>query len=998
MSKRLFALLFIICLGSLTAQRFSGKISPFHQNSTSVFNKDTLKILAVIVDFQEDRDASTFGNGKFGSIYSQNYGNKILDPMPHDQQYFQTHLEFAKNYFRKVSNGKLNVSFTVLPDTITVSSTIRTYSPGTNATDFSPLGNLSSEVWTLADQKHPGFNFGSYDLFVIFHAGVGRDISLPGSLGNEKDLPSVYLGQNALQKIFGASFQGFSVSGGNFHINNSMIIPETESRELSSFGQTVLFQITINGLLVSSIASYLGLPDLFDTNTGLSAIGRFGLMDGQAIFSYSGLFPPEPSAWEKIYLGWVQPVTVSPGNYKINMTALRSSSPGDTTILKVPINSSEYFLVENRQRDANNNGSILTINSAGQSLTKTFTKDANGYFSFAVDSVYGVVTDVDEFDWSLPGQIDDTSHYAGGILIWHINDNVINAKIADDKINTDKTDRGVELVEANGIKIIGEQFTTITGDVVVGEGSYEDYYFKNNTGALYTNVFDKYSRPNSNAHSGANSLISMSGFPLSSNKMNFNLVYGDSVIKPIFSSVIPVSPSNLVLTAAGNDKNGLFFMNGADLYQTNKSGLYDTTIIGFSNYKPASNVFTNVDYVFGVKDSIIKIFSIDGTFTKLSTVNTGKLLSCSPVLNFNNMNLTVGTVDGNVLIYKFDPQSSGLLSLQSTASLSNHAIKSIAVTEDYYSVLFDDNSIKDKQQKTYTVPEAVKQIGLTKNRQGNYITVALTSSSIYLISAGTLIKKISLSSQAVSFAIGDLKNDGENYIVYNSGSQIHAMNLTGSEAVNFPFTDPDGKTFTGSPLCADFEGDKKSEVISFTEDGRIIALDGGTGKYVSGFPISAGLYIESAAIYNDNEKTSIAVIDSGKHFYGWNIGFISGPNFWTETGGSSLNNQFVNSASASGFVNEFFPKAKVYNYPNPVYNGVTAIRYYVSENSKINIKIFDLAGDFVAELNDNVQGGFESETIWKVNNIQSGVYLARVEAVGTSGKTESNVIKIAVVK
>jgi len=292
MSKRLFAILFFICLGSVTAQRFSGKIAPIHTSSSAIFNKDTLKILAVLVDFQEDKDESTFGNGKFGTIYSQNYGTTILDPLPHDQQYFQSHLEFSKNYFRKVSNGKLNVVYTVLPDTITVSKTIRNYSPADNSTDFTAMGNLSSEVWTLANSKHPGFNFKDYDLFVIFHAGVGRDVTLPGSLGNEKDLPSVYLGQNALQKIFGSTFQGFAVSSDSFHINNSMIIPETESRELSSFGQTVLFQITINGLLVSSIASYLGLPDLFDTQTGLSAIGRFGLMDGQAIFSYAGLFPP----------------------------------------------------------------------------------------------------------------------------------------------------------------------------------------------------------------------------------------------------------------------------------------------------------------------------------------------------------------------------------------------------------------------------------------------------------------------------------------------------------------------------------------------------------------------------------------------------------------------------------------------------------------------------------------------------------------------------------
>jgi len=1016
MPKSLIAFLFLICLGSLSAQKYSGKISPFHANSVKVFNKPTLKILAVMVDFQQENDASTSGTGKFGSIYSQNYGNKILDPLPHDASYFQAHLDFTKNYFSKVSNGKLNVADTVLPDIITVSKTIRDYSPGNNSTDFSGMGNLSSEVWKLVDAKHPGLNFADYDLFVIFHAGVGRDITLPGSLGTERDLPSVFLGQAALQKIFGLSFQGFPVSGNTFNISNSMIMPETESRELSSFGQTVLFQITTNGLLVSSIASYLGLPDLFNTNTGLSAIGRFGLMDGQAIFSYSGLFPPEPSAWEKIYLGWAQPVTVSPGNYNITMTALRTpASSGDTVILKVPINSSEYFLVENRQRDALNNGAILTINSAGQSITKSFSKDASGFYSYAVDSVYGVVTDVDEFDWSLPGQIDDTSHYAGGILIWHIDDNVINANIASDQINNNPADRGVELVEANGIKEIGYQFTTITGDVVTGEGSYEDYFFKNNTGTLYTNIFDGNSRPNSNAHSGANSLISMSGFPLSSDKMSFKLAYGDSVIKPLFSSVItgPASTANIV--SAGNDKNGLFYMSGSDLFHTNRFGITDTLFTGFSSFKPASSVLNSIDYLFGAKDSIIKICSYDGTSFKFDSLNIGKIISCSPALDLDltgEKDLYIGRNDGTVLVFKFDPSSSSILSLQKSLAVETHLVAGIAVDAGVYSVLINflnDHPqpvgtspykfvIIDSQNKSFTIDDNVKQFGLTKNRAGNYLNIALSGNSLYLISSGSLVKKIAVPAGVSAFAVADIKNNGENYIVYNSGSQIHAVNLSGAEASNFPFTDPDNKNFTGSPLCADFEGDKKSEVISFTEDGRIIALDGGTGKYVTSFPLSSGLYVESASVFDDNGKISLAVIDSGKHFYGWNIGSVSGTYFWTESDGNSSNSSFVNSASASNFVNEFFPKNKVYNYPNPVYNGVTAIRYYVSESSRINIKIFDLAGDFVAELNDNVQGGFESETIWKVNNIQSGIYLARVEAVGQSGKTESNVIKIAVVK
>ena len=63
----------------------------------------------------------------------------------------------------------------------------------------------------------------------------------------------------------------------------------------------------------------------------------------------------------------------------------------------------------------------------------------------------------------------------------------------------------------------------------------------------------------------------------------------------------------------------------------------------------------------------------------------------------------------------------------------------------------------------------------------------------------------------------------------------------------------------------------------------------------------------------------------------------------------------------------------------------------------LTLKIFDLAGDYVAELNDEAQGGVDNETVWDVSNIQSGVYLARIEA-SASGQTEQVVIKIAVVK
>ena len=119
--------------------------------------------MAILVDFQEDKDDATFGNGKFGSIYSKDYGYNILDPLPHDKAYFEDHLTFAKNYFNKVSKEKFNVSFTVLGDILTVSKTMRNYTPPINdLDDLSPVAEFADEAWQLADAHYNSIDFSKY--------------------------------------------------------------------------------------------------------------------------------------------------------------------------------------------------------------------------------------------------------------------------------------------------------------------------------------------------------------------------------------------------------------------------------------------------------------------------------------------------------------------------------------------------------------------------------------------------------------------------------------------------------------------------------------------------------------------------------------------------------------------------------------------------------------------------------------------------------------------
>jgi M6 family metalloprotease-like protein len=1008
----LFAILVLFELGRLSAQSFVSNLNPYPAAAERTFKpNDTLKILAVMVSFQEDADGTTAGNGKFGTIYTQNYGSEILDPLPHDKKYFEAHLEFVKNYFSKVSKGLLNIEYTVLPDTFSVSQRMRNYSPPPRSTDFTPLADFSVEAWTKADQFYPGFPFSSYDVFLIFHAGVGRDITLPGSIGNERDLPSVYLSDEAFKEIYGQSFEGIPVSGGSFKITNSMIIPETESREVETISGKFLFEITINGLLCASVGSHLGLPDLFNTETGLSAIGRFGLMDGQSIFAYLGVYPPEPSPWEKIKLGWVEPVTMDIQNADVNIVTKLAATLSDTVILKVPLNFSEYFLIENRIRDANKDGSTVTYIQNDVVKTKTFLNDTTGYRSFDVDSLSGVIIDVDEFDWAVPGN---------GIVIWHIDENVINEKIAENKVNTDKHYRGVDVEEADGVQDIGEIFYTIFGDQVIGEGTEEDFWHKDNPATLYKNRFAKDTRPNTKTNTGANSLITIKDFSEIDNRMSFRVEFGDSVVKPLFNQKLAITGSSNSITSLTTGSSIKFAINTFDSLFITDGNKILYAYKDFSYYKPASVTIDDKNILIGLKNNWnpVNPYSITYWYEDIDSIYYGEILtvirfSSEPIIREipgGAYELIAGTYDKKIYIYDLlsilseNPLIKDIIPIDNAGRI--HTISTDGIN---LACVFTDTDRINPRSYFYLNGQQVEigrpddaNLKSSLDNKGNYISVISTVNGQYrLFNNETMVKNIVINPAFGYswFSLGDIKNDGNNYITLTNDSELEVYNLNFTFADNFPVSSGDSKNMVGLPLTTDFEGDSKSEIISFSEDGRIFAFDGGSGRLINGFPISIGRRLGTdACLFEFDGKYGLAVLTESGEFYGWQISSVQTSLGWVETFGNRSNSNFLKAASRSNYVNEFFPANRAYNYPNPVYEGTTNIRYYVAEDSKINIKIFDLAGDFVAELNDDAQGGMDNETVWNVGNIQSGVYLARIEANSTSGKTEQAVIKIAIVK
>lgn len=80
------------------------------------------------------------------------------------------------------------------------------------------------------------------------------------------------------------------------------------------------------------------------------------------------------------------------------------------------------------------------------------------------------------------------------------------------------------------------------------------------------------------------------------------------------------------------------------------------------------------------------------------------------------------------------------------------------------------------------------------------------------------------------------------------------------------------------------------------------------------------------------------------------------------------------------------------NYPNP-FNPSTTIRYALLGESKVIIAIYNLLGEEIATLVNDIQSAGYHETVFNASNLSSGVYLYRINAVSLSNSGDFNATK-----
>jgi len=969
------------------------------------FQADTVKVVAIMVQFQEDNTPFSTGNGKFD--LSNKYFNPstqrdtVIDSPPYDSSYFTDHLEFLKNYFNKSSKGKLVINYDLYGKVITLPNVMQQYSPQKNESNLK-LGEFFKDAWASADST---INFSSYNpqktAFVIFHAGAGRDIDLTSIFGYDPtpyDIPSVFIGLKSLQEIYGTGYNGFVTADG-FTIQNSMIIPSTELRDLNLLSGNTLIELGINGILAGNFGSYLGLPDLYNTVTGKTAIGRFGLMDGQSIFSYNGIFPPEPSAWEKYYLGWINPVTVSSGNISIKINTSSVPYPADTTMLKVLISSKEYFLIENRSRNPFRTGQKVYTRNRAFLDSAVYTKDVPGFLSYEIYSIDGNLRDVSYFDWSLPGVINDTSNFSGGILIWHIDENVIESKLASNTVNNDINHKGIDLEEAKGSQDIGVTFNTPFG-AVTGDGYFVDFWYNGNhyvPSTIYKNEFTPVSIPNSLSYSRANNNIYITDFDTISSVMKLRVKIGNSNISPltgfpkyiggnnnVFSQIIPIDIN-------GDGRDELFVNNGQDIYafkndgtgfDANPNGLFITGYGGFPvsyAYSPAGGnkkliVFNNF-----ASNSKTGLFGLNNFSITDSTIdNYPFLISTTPIV-FDSLQFVLGFSNGFVYERRLSNTGSGYRDSLQKGGINRFSKENAGIYRYSYG----------------TVTNIL--IGNITS-QNSIDSLTLTSPKTLSINGKSLDLKYEINS-INSPILADINKDGRQEIIFSDNDKVYALNSQGILLDNFPLK-LKSPVISGFSV-ADVNGDNIYDILFVTTDGDLYVY-GLNGKNVDGFPVKVGPNTKSTpAIVNFSDTLGIAVLSGDNYLYAFKTGTPYNPSkvLWKNylKDKNFSNNNYI-SVNSPVVYSDKLPQDKVYNWPNPVYEDKTFIRYYLNGNgTSVDIKILDLSGELVTKLAGTANSNSENEIVWQVGNVQSGIYYGVIDAV-IDGNKETRIIKIAVVK
>ncbi|MGD8868507.1 MAG: M6 family metalloprotease domain-containing protein [Gemmatimonadales bacterium] len=290
-------------------------------------------------------------------------------------------------FYAEMSNGLMQITGDII-GWFAVDSTSTWYEGSNNGLDPTTdhTGDLIRELLDAADplvdfRNYDNDNNGRVDLIAVLHPlkdGACRTTHLW-----------------AHRWVYSAWAGGPYVSNDGVTVNDYLI--QSAVGGSSGCDSTLIMPI---GTLSHELGHGIGLPDLYDLSGTTNGIGHWGLM-GSGNWNVQ-TSPAHMAAWSKSMLGWIVVDTLSDSG-RPEVAALHPVVSNDTALHVSIEGTSEYFLLENRQRVGS-----------------------------------------------------ETALHGEGLAIWHVDPDLIQARLWSNTVNSVEP-HGLDLEQADGLDDLGNK-------------------------------------------------------------------------------------------------------------------------------------------------------------------------------------------------------------------------------------------------------------------------------------------------------------------------------------------------------------------------------------------------------------------------------------------------------------------------------------------------------------------------------------------------------------
>ena len=969
------------------------------------------------------------------------------DSLPHDIEYFNRFMIHMSDYFNDASHGNYVIgqdNYTIHPNIITLPHNMAYYGNDDEWTER--IAEFAVDLIEGADTE---IDFNDYDSYIVFHAGAGQEADLSGD--NEDELWSTFLTRRSLQAGLDPENDDFpGILADGKYLREFVIYPETEWQPDNTEESPIYGMI---GVIMHQFGHQIGLPTLFDnvSSNGRSfGIGNFGVM-GTGAWNAMGYVPPLPCAWSRFHMGWEDGniTEISSIVNDVNLLFPMANNNLIPKLAKVEISENEYFLLENRQQnpdDSEINGEAsFTFTHLPEGEQDVYPEDhpnaGQAKFNFMENSYLGC-----EWDFYLPGLGGsglDAPFDGSGILIWHIDEIIIDYLFDDDfevnQVNGTASHKGVDLEEADGTQHLDNRqsvYSLGSGDDSYREGN-NDYFGKN----IYPGT-DFLWLPTAESNYGGTQLEIFDIGP-SENVMTFSVNYEWSLDSDYAGS----NEYGAAVIDFYGDNDGMqeifYAMPGGRVYMWSENEFIDElqfttdSLAAYYAYDENSRTFL-VPCKFipdsGIDPGIARMQIINEDHSDYNSIYTNRIWAGPPVINPNTDSsaralLPLNYFDSNnseiqILDSNFDPTT--IIGFPDTKISSNLMLKNDSL------YCFSDAGNSERFLQKYNIETgdltsaefigfsaAINSALLADIDKDSIDEVIVTSDSLLYVfkQDGSILPGfpavIPLYAYSVP-SVADISGNGYLDILIGGENTFAVADKNGNfTKPHYELSIQDSSNFAAGVIAVDIDDDGQKEIIGNMSLNRLCIWENENSndyEMKRYYPISFSQRSLSYPIVS-SYKDSLNGEFKSYIFVSGNNGLIFrqeiadtdlSENYWTcEYANLGRTASYLGELPISVYnTSKIFVEKETYFYPNPLnttfkyaidfHNSVSEktiiLKILTAEDVKAKLKIFDVAANIILSKTVNCEAGIDNKIHVDAKKLSSGVYFGILNAKGETLK------------